>query len=128
MRKFPLFFILLVTIVSSPACTNDELAEPTEIPCDDVAASYVTDIEPIIEATCAYNGCHLGSAPGIYTSYEGLLPQLEGGSFRERVITMQADQNLGMPPDYAPADRPRDLTADELTLIECWLDDGFPRE
>lgn len=90
--------------------------------------TYVIDIEPIVQSSCAYSGCHLGTAPGIYTSYDGVLPQLEAGSFRERVITMQADQNLGMPPDYAPADRTRNLTEDELRIIECWLDAGFPRE
>lgn len=128
MRKFIFFLPLLVTTVFVAACTSDVLPEPTELPCDDVMATYVTDIQPIVETSCAYSGCHLGTAPGIYTSYEGLLPQLEAGSFRERVITMQADENLGMPPNYAPTDRPQDLTAEELKLIECWLDAGFPRE
>jgi len=110
------------------SCTNDELPEPVEVPCDDVMPTYVVDIEPIIQQSCAYSGCHLGTAPGIYTSYEGVVAQVESGSFRERVITMQEDPNLGMPPNYAPGDRPADLTADELRLIECWLDAGFPRE
>lgn len=128
MRLFPVFSFLSVTVLSIAACTTDTLPEPTELPCDDVMATYVVDIEPIIQQSCAYAGCHLGSAPGVYTSYEGLLPQLESGNFRSRVITLQEDPNVGMPPNYAPEDRPRDLTTDELTLIECWLDAGFPRE
>lgn len=128
MHKFLLFQVPLLTIILLTACTTDALPEPVELPCDDVMPTYVTDVQPIIEATCAYSGCHLGTAPGIYTSYEGLLPQLDAGSFRERVITMQADQNLGMPPNYAPNDRPQDLTEDQLKTIECWLDAGFPRE
>lgn len=128
MRKFPLFYLLSVTIVLFGACTKDALPEPTELPCGDVMLTYVTDIAPIVERTCAYGGCHLGTAPGIYTDYDGVLPQLESGSFRERVITLQADVNLGMPPNYAPDDRDQDLTEMELRMIECWLDDGFPRE
>jgi hypothetical protein len=31
-----------------------------------------------------------------------------------------------MPPDYAPEGRPRDLTQEQLDLIECWLDSGYP--
>ncbi len=113
-------------IVTLGACTTDALPEPTEIPCDGITATYVDDIEPIIQQSCAYSGCHLGSAPGIFTSYAGLLPQLESGVFRERVITVRQDPNVGMPPNYAPQDRPQDLTAAELELIECWLDAGFP--
>lgn len=128
MQKFLSLILAPLAVFVVASCTTDVLPEPTELPCDDVMPTYVTDIEPIIEASCAYSGCHLGTAPGIYTSYDGVLPQLEAGSFRERVITMQADQNLGMPPDYAPADRPADLTEDELRIIQCWLDAGFPRE
>lgn len=128
MRFFPVSALISVTILTLAACTTDALPEPTERPCDDVVATYVDDIEPIIQQSCAYSGCHLGTAPGIYTSYAGLLPQLESGMFRERVITIQADPNVGMPPNYAPADRPRDLTATELELIECWLDAGFPEQ
>lgn len=128
MRIFPVFCLLSVTIITIAACTTDALPEPTELPCDNVMPTYVTDVEPIIQQSCAYGGCHLGTAPGIYTSYEGLLPQLEAGNFRDRVITMQADPNVGMPPNYAPSDRPEDLTADQLEIIECWLDAGFPLE
>lgn len=128
MRKFPLFYLLSVTIVSIVGCTNDALPEPTEIPCSDMTPTYETDIAPIIERTCAYGGCHLGTAPGIYTSYEGLLGQLEDGIFRTRVIADRADPVEGMPPNYAPDDRDQDLTEAELLLIECWLDAGFPRE
>ena len=128
MRTRLLSGLLLLVLAGAVGCTTDALPEPTEAPCDNLSPTYETDIRPIVEATCAYSGCHLGTAPGIYTSYEGVLPQLESGSFRERVITMRADQNLGMPPDYAPSDRPRDLDEEDLLLIECWLEAGFPRE
>lgn len=96
--------------------------------CEGISPTYEVEIRPIIEASCAYSGCHLGGAPGLYNSYEGLLANLNDGTFRQRVISQKDDPNVGMPPNYAPSDRPQDLTAEELNLIECWLDAGFPRE
>lgn len=128
MRFFSWTMCLLVLLTSWLACTNDALPEPTEIPCMDEDLTYEADVRPIIEATCAYSGCHLGGAPGVYNSYDGLLNDLENGSFRDRVVTQREDPNVGMPPDYAPADRPENLTEEELTTITCWLEAGFPRE
>ncbi len=110
------------------SCTNDALPEPSEVQCVEEGLTYEEDVRPIIEETCAYSGCHLGGAPGVYNSYDGLLQDLEDGSFRDRVITQRADPNVGMPPDYAPADRAEDLTEEELTIISCWLEAGYPRE
>ncbi|PHI21545.1 hypothetical protein CEQ90_01655 [Lewinellaceae bacterium SD302] len=115
--------ILLLTIA---ACTTDALPEPEITPCDGIEPTYIDDIRPIIEASCAYAGCHLGDAPGIYVDYEGMLPNLESGLLRERTIDLQDDDVFGMPPEYAPEDRPRSLTEEELLLIDCWLTAGFP--
>lgn len=90
--------------------------------------NYVDDVQPIIQQTCAYNGCHLGTAPGVYTDYTGLLLDLESGLFAERVIQLRDDPNIGMPPSYSPDDRPQELTDEQLNLISCWLDAGFPQE
>jgi hypothetical protein len=122
--------LLLVGLGSSillwTACTSDSLPEPTAADCIGITPTYGNEIMPIIEASCAYSGCHLDASPGRFDSYAGLLPYLEDNSFRQRVISERADANRGMPPDYAPAGRPRDLTEEELQLIECWLDAGFP--
>ncbi|RMF03758.1 MAG: hypothetical protein D6772_01700 [Bacteroidetes bacterium] len=108
------------------ACSNDSLPEPMTADCVGEAPTYNNEIRPIIEASCAYSSCHLDASPGRFDSYAGLLPYLEDNSFRQRVITDRANPTQGMPPDYAPADRPRDLSPEELQLIECWLDAGFP--
>ena len=108
------------------ACTSDQLPEPMMSDCGTEVPTYTNDIKPIIDASCAYSGCHLDSAPGQYDSYAGLLANLESNKFRQRVIIERADPSAGMPPNYAPDDRPQDLTEEELTLIECWLDAGFP--
>ncbi|MEM9837339.1 MAG: hypothetical protein AAF828_12600 [Bacteroidota bacterium] len=119
---FPTLLLFLLV-----RCTTDELPMPEPTDCADLTPTYELDIRPIIENSCAYSECHLGGAPGVYDSYDGLLGNLESGLFRERVITLRDDEVNGMPPNYAPADRPQELTEDEFNLIACWLDAGFPQ-
>jgi hypothetical protein len=126
--KFRFFlFLFAALLLSVYACTADQLPEPSSQPCTGQIITYEADIRPIIESSCAYAGCHLGAAPGIYNDYDGLLPDLENGSFKNRVIDQRDDAVRGMPPNYATPPNPQDLTADELELIRCWLDAGFPR-
>jgi len=126
MRFLPFYLCLFATIVTVAGCTKDSLPEPEPSVCGDVTPTYEMDVRQIIESSCAYSGCHLGGAPGLYNDYNGLLPTLDNGSFRTRVILQMADPNLGMPPDYAPTDRPQNLTAAELETITCWLEEGYP--
>lgn len=118
---------LLASCLFLLRCTADQLPEPQPLQgCDDPTISYSSSIVDIIENSCAYSGCHLDSAPGTYVSYQGLIGNLNNGRFMERVITLKDDPNLGMPPDFAPDDRPQNLTAEELQLIRCWLEAGYP--
>ena len=120
--KFTIATLLLA------ACTNDSLGEPQMGDCDNLDVTYVSLIKPIIDESCAYSTCHLDTAPGNYTTYGGLLPSLENGEFRNRVLNVKDDPTLGMPPAFSPADRPSSLTEDQLNLIRCWLDNNFPEE
>lgn len=110
------------------ACTNDSLGEPQMGDCDNLDVTYVSLIKPLIDESCAYSTCHLDTAPGNYTSYDGLLPSLQNGEFRNRVLNIKDDPTLGMPPAFSPPDRPTNLTEEELNLIRCWLDNNFPEE
>lgn len=110
-----------LSLILLTSCAFDELPEPEEGSCDGIGATYVLNIRSLIDESCAYAGCHPA-----YRSYEALLPVLEDGSFRSRVITLRDDANLGMPPDYAPPGRPADLTQEQITLIRCWLSSGYP--
>lgn len=118
-----MFYVSLLVVSS---CTADVLPEPVIPTCDGETPTYETNVRDIIERTCAYSGCHLGGAPGVYDSYEGLLSDLESGIFRQRVIDIRDDATLGMPPNYSPQDRAEDLSDEELMIITCWLDAGFP--
>ena len=122
-RFFPLTVFLFLA-----ACTNDSLGEPQMGDCENLDVTYVSLIKPIIDESCAYSTCHLDTAPGTFNSYAGLLPALENGEFRNRVINLKDDPTLGMPPAFSPADRPSSLTEEQLNLIRCWLDNNFPEE
>lgn len=129
-RILPISFFraggLLLSILLLATCTSDQLPEPVMADCTTVSPTYGADVKEIIDASCAYSGCHLDSSPGRFDAYSGLLPYLEDNTFRQRVLLERADAVTGMPPDFAPDDRPRDLTEEQLMIIECWLDAGFP--
>ncbi|PSR11574.1 MAG: hypothetical protein DA408_04755 [Bacteroidetes bacterium] len=108
------------------SCTSDQLPAPVTANCATESPTYTIEIAPIIDESCAYSGCHLDSSPGRFNSYSGLLPYLQSNSFRQRVIISRTNAIIGMPPDNAPAGRPKDLTEEQLNLVECWLDAGFP--
>ncbi|MEM9990195.1 MAG: hypothetical protein AAF738_00460 [Bacteroidota bacterium] len=119
MRIITLFFL----VASIIACNSDKLPKPIATDaCEVQQITYVGEIENIIVRTCAYDGCHSnGAAIGDYTSYDKLLSVLENGLFATRVL------DIGdMPPIYAPDDRPKSLTEEEVELIECWFNTGFP--
>jgi len=119
-----LLFILAVLFILMSACTYDNLDEPTF--CDAISATYDSNVKAIIDASCAYAGCHLNNlAIGDYSTYSGMLSRLDNGLIEDRVITQKDNPSIGMPPDYA-MNGPIDLTQEELDIITCWLEAGHP--
>jgi hypothetical protein len=124
--KLGLLLLLLSTFTFNN-CTQDKLPEP--VPpgfCDTTITSYNLNIKPIIDNSCAYSGCHLDTAPGNFTTYEGA--SLFFDKFQERVINLKDDEEFGMPPFYTPSGRPVDLTQEEFDLMTCWINAGFPED
>ncbi|MEL7123489.1 MAG: hypothetical protein AAFO07_28845 [Bacteroidota bacterium] len=115
------YLYLFWVIVFLNSCTLDELRPTRETSCDNIVTSYELNIRQIVDNTCAYSGCHPE-----YTDFQGILPVLDDGSFNSRVLRLAADPNLGMPPDYAPANRPKDLSEEQINLITCWLENDYP--
>jgi hypothetical protein len=105
--------------------------------CDTISVKYddtdpmVTKVKDIINETCAYAGCHDGAGgigPGDYSTFDGLLEDLENGSFASRVITQKDNPVIGMPPDKSvyPESQQDSLSTVQLEIITCWLQEGFP--
>lgn len=127
-------FLIMVSFIFS--CAGD-VVEPAG-GCDNLATEYESDdpniatVEDIINQTCAYSGCHDGSGgigPGNYNTYEGMMRDLESGSFASRVITQRDNPSLGMPPDKSvyPQSQQDSLSTTQLEIITCWLQEGFPK-
>ncbi len=115
-KSFIFLFPLVCFLVSS--CNRDRLDPPED--CE-TEVTYTADVKSIIDNSCAYAGCHInGAAPGDFSSYEGLEVFKEGDEFRRRTLEI-----MNMPPNYAPADRPKSLTEEELELINCWVQNDY---
>ncbi len=109
------------------SCNSDKLPEPVPADCDPIV-TFDNQIQPIIERNCSYTGCHDGvdaNPPGNFSSYEGMEPFLNAEEFEEFVIVRKDDAVQGMPPSYAPAGRPQDLTDEELTTVQNWINCGY---
>ena len=117
MQKISVLLSFLFIIGMAYSCTRNVAPEIT---CNG-AASYDMNIKVIIDTNCAYEGCHNGgfAAPGTYLDYDGLTSDLDNGKFETRVVN-----NQDMPPSYALG--PTSLTQEELDLVICWLEEGFP--
>ena len=105
-EKFLCFNVLLVVLT---ACKKDKDTEKLTPACDGSAPTYQNTIKSIIDTKCATSNCHAS-----YSSYSGLLPALQNGSFRREVLVDQT-----MPQGSS-------LTQDQLNKIQCWVDDDFP--
>ena len=130
------YIIYIAFALSAIACNADVVA-PAE-GCSSVITRYesedpdVVEVKAIIDQTCSYSGCHDGAGgigPGNYTRYQGMLRDLENGSFASRVIDVRENPSLGMPPDQSvyPQSLQDDLTEVQLEIITCWLQEGFPQ-
>jgi len=119
-----LFLLSFFFIIS---CGDDDEIDP----CDSIAASYNGDVKGIINASCAYAGCHSGGTtanPGIpvgsndFTNFTSLQSVIGSGTFNARAIEAQ-----NMPPAaFVPPGNPTELTEEQLEILTCWRDAGYP--
>lgn len=115
---FKVFFLL--TGLCFWACDTDKLPPVSAIDCSSVNYTYDMEAKAIIDATCAYSGCHVsGFSDGDFSNYNGMLSRLENESIAERVLN-----DRDMPPNYA--DGPTSLTEEQFEIINCWIQNGYP--
>ena len=115
--------LFLLSLILSIGCSKDETAPPEDMPpesdpCENVTASYMDDIRPIIDASCAISGCHVegGQGSGIFETFEGVKEKADNGSLLIRAVTQ-----ANMPPSSSSAPVP---TSSERNLIRCWIEAG----
>tara|TARA_R110002012_G_scaffold222599_1_gene394455 strand:- start:7628 stop:8191 length:564 start_codon:yes stop_codon:yes gene_type:complete len=93
----------IVGVVDSGGCTNTLDVQIYS------GISFAASIKPIIEANCAISGCHDGSGNIDYNNFDNI--KLNPSDIKSRT------QSGDMP-------RNGTLTAAEIDMIACWVDDG----
>ncbi|GLR16850.1 hypothetical protein GCM10007940_14650 [Portibacter lacus] len=102
------------------SCTRDTISE-VESECLEVI-TYTDHIQPLVNGTCAYTGCHVGSsAPGNFTTYDGLAKFFDNDLIEREVI-----RDRTMPPNSSTLG-PTELSDEELELFKCWIQAGYPK-
>ena len=126
---FKSIMLLIGIIFLLLSCEYTELPKPDPPSlCESVEVTYANQIKPIIDRTCAFTGCHVtnSTAPGDFTNYESMEPFLNDIGFRRYVIEFESDPLVGMPPNWESNPGPKDLTKDELEIMECWISNDYP--
>jgi len=106
--SFPLFVLLaFITACSKkPEFTAD---------CSGPAKSFVTDVSPVFQTSCAINsGCHAtgsGNGPGPLLNYS-------------QIFNARADIRSAVASGHMPLNAT--LTASQKNAILCWIDNGAP--
>ena len=117
------FYLACLTLFIFSSCANDKLDPFADISCNTTdPVTYYLQIKPIIDASCAYSGCHDGvsDAPNNYGTYAGMQVAINNNAIFNRVIT-SLNTAASMPPSTETA-----LEVEELRLIQCWINDGHP--
>lgn len=107
--------------------TNCETAAQTD-PCDNITATFNGAVKDVLSVTCSYDACHGPNstfAQKDFNVFSNLQPFLNS-SFEQRVLNGGDAGNPIMPPPYTPAGNPIELTAEQLEILNCWKDAGYP--
>jgi len=112
MKKIIILLSCVVVLIIACSKSNDTAAV-SMVDCSGAAKSFSTDVNPIIQSSCATNsGCHAAGSnngPGALTSY----PQI----FNARSAIRTAVANGSMPQNSS-------LSAAQKNAIICWIDNG----
>lgn len=109
--------IFLCLLLSFYSCTADELPSPGSLDfCDTVEATYNASVKAIIDSKCAVSSCHGGPQQPNLTDFNAV------NTNSDRISVRALDQQT-MPPASMPA-----LTNDEIDILNCWREAGFPEE
>lgn len=112
MRKYLLVMVLAGVGVLGMAGCKDKLER---VPCNGTSPTWDAQVIDIVADNCWSSNCHgSGSQQGDYTSFAGILPTLQSGSFETEVL-----ETRNMPQDGS-------LPDSVLATLQCWIENGHP--
>ncbi len=104
--SFFAFLIFINACTKKPEFTTD---------CNGPAKSFVTDVSPVFQTSCAINsGCHAtgsGNGPGPLLTYS-------------QIFNARSDIRSAVASGHMPLNAT--LTSTEKNAILCWIDNGAP--
>lgn len=114
MKKLLIISILTLSVAVMTGCYYDteELLYPGGVSCSGVAPSFSKDVQPIFQTKCSLSGCHNTGATntgGALTNYTEI--KAKAAPCKTSVL------NGSMPKGLT-------LTADQIKIISCWVDNG----
>jgi len=111
-----LFSGLFILLLALQSCVDHSLPEPEIDECDGNVVSFVGQIKPIIDTSCALPGCHNGDngADRNWTVFNNFKAKKD--NVKDRVTR----------PPGVPGHMPLSgsITSDQIQLIVCWVDQG----
>ena len=106
-----LYPYLLVLMPFMVGCKDKKLTPS----CNGDTPTYDNGISAIINAECNTSTCHgTGSSQAEFTSYMGMALAISNGNFEKKVLIDQTMPKNGF------------LIQDQIDLIQCWVDNGYP--
>ena len=118
MKLSALTIFLLTGVLAFFSCKK----ETVTYDCTATTPTYTKDIKPIMDASCAFSGCHSsqGPAEGIdLSSYTGT----KGAAAKSNYLAsiQQNGSAKAMPKGGSK------LSEDKIKLIYCWIQNGTPQ-
>ena len=108
--KFSFLFFALLFLINACSKKPEFNAD-----CSGPAKSFVTDVSPVFQTSCAINsGCHAtgsGNGPGPLFNYS-------------QIFNSRADIRSAVASGHMPLNAT--LTASQKNAILCWIDNGAP--
>jgi hypothetical protein len=116
MKAFIVIACSLVLLIACSKSTDEPVDVPVDRPdpCEVQKTSFVSDIKPVIDASCATSGCHGASSlngPGPLVTYSQI--------FNARSEIHSAVSSGRMPLGG-------NLSASSKSAILCWINNGAP--
>ena len=106
----------IFTILLFSACKTDNPALQELVDCNTLDNIYTGEVSSILSSNCAT--CHAATSSGspfVIETYAEFLPYLESGEFEIEVLNEGARMA-----DWG------NLTEEEIQILQCWYDAGYP--